>query len=328
MTKITESATKDKQPVYMPATMRTGQEPAQAKTLVVEWEFADEDHEWQLAQAGAPVAPAPIRRGGWRYLAVAAVALLAVVAGGWLWIQAHAGLHAVEGEIQAAVKAERWRAEYVSRRDTEPTEFADMTERKRLPEADHVQLLDLGEEWATVEVTSIQGRSAYRQTRLYRRGASGWSAAVPSAAVWGRPHTLEMDHFIFHYYARDAEAVTAAAAKLDAMYPDLVASYPIDPSSDAKHQVWVSPEVSPEHVTNRTADAALEVASPAIYLAPTELSGSDILAQAVLLELLGALASRTNASLCFAGKSPIMAAMEYGPTLSNYVQTNHPVGVQ
>lgn len=174
-----------------------------------------------------------------------------------------------------------------------------------------VELLDLGNEWAIVEVTTRltrplgltqparpwgptqQEELSYRQTRLYRRDVGGWYAAAPSAALWGAPRTLETTYFIFHYYALDSEAVAEAAIKLDAFYPDLAASYPLDPASNGKRQIWVSPEYSLAGPINTSSGAALEIASPAINLAPTTISEGDILAQAVLLGLLKALSDQS-----------------------------------
>jgi hypothetical protein len=217
-----------------------------------------------------------------------------LAAGGWLWYQAHTGLSKIEGELQAAIEASQWQAERDSRIDAEHTGvMEDIAEGEQLPDVAHVELLDLRKEWAIVQVTTMQGELSYRQTLLYRRDMSGWYAAAPSAALWGAPRTLETTDFIFHYYAFDTEAVSEAAFKLDAFYPDLAASYPLDPARDSKRQIWVSPEYSLEGTITSTSDASLEIASPAIYLVPTALSEGDILAQAVLLALLEVLADQS-----------------------------------
>ncbi len=279
----------------MPVTKKAGKEPAQAKTVIVEWQIAEDDREWAFAQTATLAAPASAQHWGRRWWAASAVALLFLLsAGGWLRHQADAGLSKIEGELQAAVEASQWQAERDNRTDAKHTGvIQDITKGELLPGGAHVQLLDLREEWGIVQVTTMQGELSYRQTRLYRRSVSSWYAAAPSAALWGAPRILETNYFIFHYYALDTEAVAEAAIKLDSFYLDLVASYPLDPASDGKRQIWVSPEYSLMGTINRTSDAALEIASPAIYLAPAELNEGDILAQAVLLELLEVLADQS-----------------------------------
>jgi hypothetical protein len=287
-----------------PITEKSGKGSTQTKTLIVEWQVAEDDHEWHLAKTTTLAVPAPVHHWSRHWWVATAIALLFLLAaGGRLWHQAHAGLSQIEGELQAAVEAGQWQEDRASRMDAKPTGVIEsIAQGEPLPGIAHVQLLDLGEDWAIVQVTTMpawpsgsaqQGELAYRQTRLYRRGASGWYAAAPSAALWGAQRTIETTYFVFHYYALDTEAVAEAAIKLDAFYPDLATSYPFDPDSDGKHQIWVSPEYSLEGAINRSSDGALEIASPAIYLAPTYLSEGDILAQAVLLELLEVLANQS-----------------------------------
>jgi hypothetical protein len=271
-----------------PITKKAGKESTHAKTLIVEWQIAEDDREWAFAHTATLAAPAPTHDWNRRWWVATAITLLCVLAtGGWLWHQAHAGLGQIEGEVRAAVEASQWRAQQDRRMDAKQTGvIQDIAEGEQLPGVTQVQLLDLREEWAIIQVTTMQGELSYRQTIVYRKGASGWYAAAPSAALWGAPRTLESTYFTFHYFARDTEAVAAAAIKLDAFYPDLAASYPLDPISNGRRQIWVSPEYSLMGTINRTSDTALEIPSPAIYLAPTEISEGDILAQAILLGLL------------------------------------------
>jgi hypothetical protein len=271
-----------------PVTKKGGKDSTQAKTLIVEWLLAEDDHEWHAAQTASPPKPTPSHQWGRRWWVASAVALFVLLmAGGWLWHQAQAGLSQIEAELQAAVEADQWQAKRDRRLEAKPSGVTQANAKEQqLPGDAHVQLLDLQEEWAIVRVTTIQGELSYRQTLLFRRGASGWYASAPSEALWGAPRTLETTYFIFHYYALDTEAVAAAAVKLDAFYPDLAASHPLDQESDGKRQIRVSPEYSMQGTFNTSPDGALELASPAIYLAPTEISEGDILAQAVLIGLL------------------------------------------
>ena len=207
--------------------------------------------------------------------------------GGWLWQQAHTGLGKIEEELQAAVRADQWIAARNGRMDdTQRDGRPKTTPIVHQPEESQIQLLDLGADWALVQVTTRRGELSFRQTRLFRKGPNGWYAATPSAAFLGALHIVETTHFVFHYYALDNHAVTEAATKLDALYPAVAASYPIEPAQDGKRQIWVSPDYSLPGTGHTTPHAALQIASPTFYLLPTEVSDGDFLAQAVLVELL------------------------------------------
>jgi hypothetical protein len=260
----------------------------QKKAVTVEWVIADDEREWQLAQSADLVTSAPPRN-QWRnwWMVTAATLLFLSVASGWLWYQAEIGLDKIEGELQAAVEVSQWQMQRDSQMIAGHTGvIQEIGERVGLPRVSHLEILDLGNEWAIVQVTTRQQESSYRQTILYRRDANGWYAATPSAAVWGAPRTLETTYFVFHYYALDNAAVVEAASKLDTIYPGLTASFPLDPASASKRHILISPYFAVEGTFNKTSYTTLKIASPALYLSPTEISEGDILAQAVLMGLL------------------------------------------
>ena len=285
--------------MFASGTTKTDKDSTHSNTLMVEGEIAEDDQEWQLAQQAVLATPAPVQSGGqnwwqrwWQnwWMTMAIVFSCLIVMGSVLWYQAQAGLSQIESELQAAIEANSWRETSNSGvKFTRTGVIQELASSQPLPSEARFQLLDLGKEWAIVNVTTTQGELDYRQTRLFRRAANGWYATEPSAALWGRPQVLETTDFVFHYYALDAEAVAEAATKLDAIYPGLAASYPHAPSPDGKRQIWVSPEYSLAGPLHRTATTALEIASPGVYLSPAEISEGDILAQAVLLAMLDVL---------------------------------------
>jgi hypothetical protein len=255
--------------------------------------------------------PRPWRR-WWVGLGVALVSATALAV--WVWHDAREGLAQVEREVDAALTADLWAAAqgqpaWVAGFGSEAqrTGWQAQTQREATtlqtalaggvtdaPPAAAGELLDLGADWAVVRMTTPPrpGQSAYRQTRLYRRTASGWVRAMPSAAYWGAPRRLETRSFVFHYGALDEAAVKQAAVTLDRLYPIFYAAFLTDPPAGAKLIVEVTPEPLPGQMALHTSFAAPRVtASPGVYLAPETIGDADLLAQAVALTLLDDLAT-------------------------------------
>jgi hypothetical protein len=266
------------------------------KKTQFEWHMGKDEASW-------PALPALSQREGrsraksieehqftltWR-LAALAVFLCALGVGGWLWHTANTGLEQIEAEIDNAVNADLWPETHTPAK---------------------VQLLDLAGDVAVVQValSTTKDHPAYRQTRVYQRTEAGWLRAAPTAALWGVPRRLETKYFVFHYYDQDSEAVKAAAARLDALYPTLYAAFfPGTPGGKVllPPSAWVdnaffpgAPEgeelvvhVDPAQPPRKGAQRATTqdpfvVASPAAYLAPVEISQADLLAQSLVLALL------------------------------------------
>jgi hypothetical protein len=160
------------------------------------------------------------------WIALCGVMLVLAVAGSWLWHTANAGLALIEADVDAAVNADLW---------PETHSVAD------------VQLLDLTDDVAVADVAlpPVAGRPALRQTRVYRRSGAGRVRTAPSAAPWRMPRRLETSYFVFHYADQDSEAVQAAAAKLDSLYPALFTAFlPAAPTGE-KLVVQVDPAQPP-----------------------------------------------------------------------------------
>jgi hypothetical protein len=134
---------------------------------------------------------------------------------------------------------------------------------------------------------------ALRQTHFYRQTADGWQRTKPDANLWGSPHRLESSHFIFHFRQNDAEVVVAVAPQMDDLYTEIARNFGLSPNAEK-----LPIEVTVEQVTGAVPipqwpHEPLVVPSPAVYLAPVELSDSAILAQSLALPLIDYLGERT-----------------------------------
>lgn len=267
-----------------------------ARTSALDWQLLDEhdDTAWQTALA----APLPSATRGQRAARhrlswlLASFALAAVIATTtWVAQWAEHNVSALEHDLTLAVEADRWSVAMQSQTQSKAVKILPdpgampigPLARPDLP--GHVTLLALSGDQAlvTVAISLTTGSSVYRQTQAYRQTVQGWTRIAPTLALWGEPRRLESQHLIFEYYAHDEDAVRDAAAKLDRLYPDLVAAYPLD-RPRTKPTILVSPLVEPKATPWRHDESdRLVTASPALYLAPASVSDADILGQAVLL---------------------------------------------
>ncbi len=103
----------------------------------------------------------------------------------------------------------------------------------------------------------------------------------------GPPRRLETTYFVWDYRLKDAAVVAEAAPKLDILYATLRHNFGLDaaPTTD-KQQIEVSVTQPPGQMLYRPAPGApVVVASPALYLAPAELSDPQLLMQSLALPL-------------------------------------------
>ncbi len=270
-----------------------------------DWQVYEDETSWQAATrhtvpAFLPsVRPTarPLRRVIWALLLIAALGI-----GVWTWQRAAQEVAVVTVELDQAVEAELWRDELAQPSLPETPAAAAIGSRSAVPAAlrvpaAQVELLDLGQDWALVQVviTSTDAPVAYRQTQAYRAIRGEWRHTPPSPAMWGASQHLESEYFVFDYYARDEAAVVAAAAKLDALYPALWGAFSVMPPT-GKHTFVVEPSVMPGTFiwgAKRPSDHTL--ASPAAYLAPVEMAEGDLLTQAAFLVVLNDLNTQWSA---------------------------------
>jgi hypothetical protein len=139
------------------------------------------------------------------------------------------------------------------------------------------------------------GEPAYRQTRFYRRIGPDWRQTAPDAALWGPERSLETPSFVFHFRQNDAPAVIAIAPQIEALYTTLRRNVrlPITPFVGQPFALIGEKLVIDVTVTQPPGQAApwlhasdrFTVSSPAVYLAPVELTDADLLAQSIALPL-------------------------------------------
>jgi hypothetical protein len=119
---------------------------------------------------------------------------------------------------------------------------------------------------------------------------------TPAPALWGPARSLETPHFVFHFRQYDAAAVIAIASQSEALYTTLQRNVGLPVTHGVEKLVI---EIS---VTQPTAQAApwssaperVVVPSPAVYLAPVELTDEELLVQAIALPLLAAVLAQAN----------------------------------
>jgi hypothetical protein len=140
---------------------------------------------------------------------------------------------------------------------------------------------------ARVVVYTEHGEPAYRQTRFYRYTDAGWLRTEPDATLWGPERSLETPYFVYHFRQNDAQAVIAVAPQMDALYTKMRRNFVLPITSGAeKLPIVVSVLQPPGHALSWfSMPDRIIVPSPAIYLAPVELTDADLLAQSLALAL-------------------------------------------
>lgn len=291
------------------------------RTSQLEWQFVENQDDWDAAQrtsamdtmpSGSVVQHRPYRSYVWAGLLV--LLLLLASAGGWLWRTAQAGLNEIEGELSSTVQIELASVAPVSAPPgkTWTTDPAAMVWKKQLerdrttlhtllppdtpaiPLVQDVQTISLLGNQAVIEfvTTAGEGTQPYGQTRFYRYSAEGWQRTMPDDELWGAPHRLESDYFVYHFRQNDAEVVAAVAPQIDALYAELQRNFGLTPVTEK-----LVIEVTVEHATGavltpRWESEPLVVPSPALYFAPVDLSDSAILAQSIALPLIDYMGER------------------------------------
>jgi hypothetical protein len=132
-----------------------------------------------------------------------------------------------------------------------------------------------------------RGTPVYRQTRFYRHLSKGWLPGPPDATMWGAERSLETSYFVYHFRQNDALAVIAVAPQMDALHNTLWGNFglPIVPTSE-KLFIDISVTQPPGRATAFDAANQVSISSPALYLAPVDLTDAELLAQSIALPLL------------------------------------------
>jgi hypothetical protein len=292
------------------------------RASTLEWQVAKDDTDWihlcTQTPPGPEGAPAPNagpaaqgRLFSKRFLwEVAAILLLLASAGGWWWRAAQTGSHPAAAKLAAPAQQE---LEAIAQNSNRPATNSAGAQsgmdrwylharelnglRTAVQTADPNAHLDvvlhtvdfLGDQAVARVVTTTSNRvPAHRQTRFYRRTAKGWRQTAPDAALWGPERSLETPSLIFHFRQNDSQAVIAVAPQVDALYTTLRRNFgrPILFGTE-KRVIEVSVTQIPGHATPWFhVPSRFLVSSPAVYLAPVELTDAELLAQSLVLPLL------------------------------------------
>ncbi|MEZ4867517.1 MAG: hypothetical protein R3C14_39690 [Caldilineaceae bacterium] len=288
------------------------------QTNHLEWQIAEDEDEWAVLamESGEDETPARKRLFTKPFLCnICLILLLVSGASGWQWYAARAKAQAdlaarVGVEVRATLQDKHELVAALTDGQTplewkryfsQESEFLSAAHESSALGLDGDGLLrnvDLQGEQAmtTLILTAQEGRSAYRQTRFYRRRETGgWVRTAPVAALWGQKQQLETPYFIFHFQEQDGKAVAAAAPHIDALYASmrrnlgLGAPLPagtLPPHSAPKLAIEVNVLRIPGadsfrlHLADR-----FSVPSPALYLAPVGLTDAEILEQSLVFPL-------------------------------------------
>jgi hypothetical protein len=278
----------------------------------IEWEILDEPSDSRHYPAFAGVDPelpvAKQRRYQLYYLFAAAVLLLVLAAGGWLWQRAQAGIAQIDTDLQHAVAAELWLASHRDpRRATallaDPASVAWHAQFSRenhllstlqasalgSQSATDINVVEVNDQWAVVHVTvdAISDAGAYRQARFYRYTPQGWRHTAPAVEWWGTPEQFESDYFIFVFRQRDAGVVAEVAPRVDAMYREMRRNFGLAMApASGKPVVEISPAEAPGAVLlHASSPPRFVVPSPDLYLAPGTVTSVELVLQSLALRL-------------------------------------------
>jgi len=288
---------------------------------VIEWHIAENDEEWArlCARPGPDNAPAVQR--DWFFkpsLGRMIVILVLIGAGGWLWHKDQRALQTIEMELNATAQGESlavaldqpqltasltddqapkaWQDQFVHEYGVLSSATAEAEGELGLKVDILLQSVDFhyDQAVATVILRTKAGEPTHRQTRFYRRTAIDWVRTAPDLELWGVEEQLETAFFVFTYRATDAAAVAAVAPQVDALYTTMRRNLGLSTAPGTeKLPITISVTDVPANSGYLSYPMAISVPSPALYLAPVELSEKEILAQSLALPLLNHLIGQT-----------------------------------
>jgi hypothetical protein len=284
----------------------------------IEWQIVENDVDWERLSAEPLLASNHALQRKRTWWSIGALFLLLGSAGGWLWHTGAAALPQATADVTAT--AQPALGAIAAGRDIEVVSLpGDQADPGRgLEHGQDVRTLRAvlqtaePDAYADVPLHTIQiqgdlavarvvmytehGAPAYRQTRFYRRIGPNWRQTAPDATLWGPEHSLETRSFVYHFRQNDEQAVIAVAPQMDAMYhimwrnfglPISRASSPL-PTMFGGEKLFIDVSVTQppgQAIAWFSAPDRIIVPSPALYLAPVELTDVELLAQSLALAL-------------------------------------------
>jgi hypothetical protein len=302
----------------------------------LEWQIAESDADWERLSAPAlPETPSAASR-RWRLKnscwGVVALLLLLTTGGYWWWRTLPGRMQQAEVEVtataQPAVSGVAHRADQVVTSAVSNPSDADWWLqhgrevhglRAAIQTSDPDGHLDLALDTVDVHrdqaVTRVvmyteQGAPAYRQTRFYRRIGPDWRQTAPDATLWGPERRLETPSFVFHFRQNDTAAVIAVALEVETLYTAIRYNFGLPiPVAEEKFVIDVRVTEPPGQVLSWFgASDRIIVPSPAVYLAPVELTDVELLAQSIALALLENVQARKRHAIG-AARQPLLGAL-------------------
>lgn len=291
-----------------------------APTQTIHWQILLDDDAWDSDEvATLPVTPTTLpgrdRHRGWTFWGSGLLlCLLIATVGLRLWMQAQAGLAAVEAglrhtlsvERRAAVEGDNLLAAALLDSEAEfgwRVRLLEVQQRRteRMLDAEIIDFALAGDRaLAQVRLTDPESGATYRESRFYRETPQGWLRSQPSEALWGEVRTLESVYFIFTYRRLDGPAVLEAAPLLDDaivhLHTVLGQAIPVAPGPEEKvavHVVLRGGSYTPWYSTGKP----LGVNSPRLMRLPAEVADGQALAETVAAALRRAAVNRTIAPL-------------------------------
>jgi hypothetical protein len=278
------------------------------RAAIIEWYTAKDDADW-TAHTSAPrqdtpprVAPATHGRlSSRRFLGSVTAILLLASAGGWWWRTERVALLSSETDVPAPAQHELetavlrddpanlyWEYHFAQQGSGLPAAMWPADPDAQLELAIDTLEIQGDRAVARVGLRARNGEVAKRQTRFYRRTTSGWQRTPPDPLLWGPERSLDTLFFSFRFRQRDASAVSTVASQVDALYATLRRNVGLPITLGAEKLVIEVSVTQPpgQAIPWNHAPDYIRVPSPALYLAPVELTDADLLAQSIALSLL------------------------------------------
>lgn len=270
-----------------------------------EWQTIECDADWEQVRAAYPTHPTPPQAHSvtkQKLWSAVAIFLMLIGVSQWWWhMMQQESTAATEQELRALIQHNISQSPSVPGYLTSPEDglrVAIQTGESAAQADITIDAIELHGDRALAKVRIGMGNSetAQRQTRFYQRSATDWVQITPDAELWGPARSLETPFFVYHFRQNDAQAVVAVLPQMDTLYRTIRRNVGLPvPSTTAKLviEVSVTHPLGKEALWLQVSDRFI-VPSPALYLAPVELTDAELLAQSIALLLLDAVIAQAS----------------------------------